>query len=55
MKISTKVKNLETGDKLILVRNKHTGKVLWWNITKGMFAVINTPFMNLLKQKAQED
>ena len=41
-------------EELILVKNKRTGKILWWNKTKGMFAVINTPFMNWLKQKAQE-
>lgn len=40
-------------DELILVKNKITGKILWWNKTKNLFAVCPTPFMREIKQYAE--
>ena len=54
MKIYLPVK-LSNGDELTLVRNKETGKILWWNITKGMFEVCGTPFMRGLKQIVESE
>lgn len=42
------------GDEITLVKSKRTGKCLWWNKTKGMFCCFNTPFLNGLKEYAEE-
>ena len=45
----------DTGDEITLVKSKRTGKCLWWNKTKGMFYVCNTPFMRELQQIAESE
>jgi len=54
MRIYFPMKIQDTGDEIILVKSKRTGKCLWWNKTKGMFCCLNTPFLNGLKEYAEE-
>lgn len=54
MRIYFPMKIQDTGDEITLVKSKKTGKVLWWNITKGMFCCFNTPFLKSLKEYAEE-
>lgn len=54
MKINFPLTIEDTGDKITLVKSKKTGKFLWWNITKGMFCCLNTPFLKGLKKYAEE-
>ena len=42
------------GDEITLIKNKQ-GKVMWWNITKGLLALMNTPFMRWIKQIAESE
>lgn len=53
MRIYLPVK-LSNGDELTLIKNKQ-GKVMWWNLTKGLPALMNTPFMRGLKQIAERE
>ena len=54
MRIYFPMKIQDTGDEIILVKSKRTGKCLWWNKTKEMFCCFNTPFLKALKEYAEE-